>query len=261
MGIDTTHFLGQAHRRGVPNSGRRRPDEVLVLRSADRHRAAPQRLRRALIEIGRPYLCEVCGIDGSWNGARLVLHVDHIDGRFHDCRPDNLRFLCPNCHSQTSTYAGRNRRPNGSSTVRTDEHGSAVDSAVVRQVLTDEKRVALIGRVEAGELGPSEAARLLGCHRNHLYRLRRRLAESGSLLPSPRSPQAAARHRDAVLAFATAHPSLGPRKIAAALRNSSEQSIHISHGTVTNILRAAQLATTAARAKAASTFWLTQGSV
>jgi hypothetical protein len=41
-----------------------------------------------------------------------VLHVDHIKGDFCDSRPENLRFLCPNCHTQTFTYAGRsaNRR-------------------------------------------------------------------------------------------------------------------------------------------------------
>jgi 5-methylcytosine-specific restriction endonuclease McrA len=40
----------------------------------------------------------------------LILHVDHIDGNRYDCRPENLRFLCPNCHSQTATWAGANRR-------------------------------------------------------------------------------------------------------------------------------------------------------
>jgi 5-methylcytosine-specific restriction endonuclease McrA len=106
FGIDTSHLLGQAHRRGLPNPRRRTPAEVLVVRAAERKRAAPDTLRRALIAIGRPYRCAQCLVDGVWNGRRLVLHVDHVDGQFWNCQPDNLRFLCPNCHSQTPTYLG-----------------------------------------------------------------------------------------------------------------------------------------------------------
>ena len=46
-----------------------------------------------------------------WLGHPLTLHVDHINGDFLDNRPCNLRLLCPNCHSQTSTYAGARREP------------------------------------------------------------------------------------------------------------------------------------------------------
>jgi len=55
-----------------------------------------------------PYNCSECGIE-EWNGKKLSLHLDHINGKNGDHRLDNLRFLCPNCHSQSSTYAGRNK--------------------------------------------------------------------------------------------------------------------------------------------------------
>lgn len=67
-------------------------------------------LRRALFEYGISHICALCGIDSVWNGMPLTLHVDHIDGNPNDSRPGNVRFLCPNCHSQTPTYAGRNLR-------------------------------------------------------------------------------------------------------------------------------------------------------
>ncbi len=54
--------------------------------------------------------CVQCGIESRWNGRHLVLHVDHIDGCRLNNGVENLRFLCPNCHSQTDTYAGRNKR-------------------------------------------------------------------------------------------------------------------------------------------------------
>ena len=53
--------------------------------------------------------CEICGIS-EWQGKELVCHLDHINDDCHDHRLDNLRMLCPNCHSQTETYAGKNSR-------------------------------------------------------------------------------------------------------------------------------------------------------
>lgn len=54
--------------------------------------------------------CYECGIEPTWNGKPLTLHLDHINGVNNDNRLENLRLLCPNCHSQTHTYAGRNTR-------------------------------------------------------------------------------------------------------------------------------------------------------
>lgn len=54
------------------------------------------------------HICSECEIGLEWNGKRLTLQVDHINGQNNDHRLENLRFLCPNCHSQTPTYAGAN---------------------------------------------------------------------------------------------------------------------------------------------------------
>jgi hypothetical protein len=54
-----------------------------------------------------PYKCG-CGNTGEWNGKKLVLQLDHKDGNSSNHSLDNLRFICPNCHSQTENFAGKN---------------------------------------------------------------------------------------------------------------------------------------------------------
>lgn len=56
-----------------------------------------------------PYKCNICGIN-EWQGKNLSLELDHINGINNDNRIENLRFLCPNCHSQTITYGSKNSK-------------------------------------------------------------------------------------------------------------------------------------------------------
>ena len=71
-------------------------------------------LRRYIIKNNLiPYKCAICGCT-EWQGKTLSLELDHINGINNDNRLENLRFLCPNCHSQTSTYGSRNQQINSS---------------------------------------------------------------------------------------------------------------------------------------------------
>jgi 5-methylcytosine-specific restriction endonuclease McrA len=66
-------------------------------------------VRRVIIQDKLiPYKCGVCDID-TWLDKKISLHLDHINGINGDNRLENLRFLCPNCHSQTETYVGKNK--------------------------------------------------------------------------------------------------------------------------------------------------------
>jgi len=57
-------------------------------------------------------ICAECGIGDTWNDKSIVLELDHINGNSTDHKKRNLRLLCPNCHSQTSTFRGRkNKKP------------------------------------------------------------------------------------------------------------------------------------------------------
>ena len=68
-------------------------------------------LKKRLIEQGiLQNRCALCGEGPRWNGLPLTLVLDHINGVSTDNRLENLRLLCPNCNSQTETFAGRRRK-------------------------------------------------------------------------------------------------------------------------------------------------------
>lgn len=63
-------------------------------------------VRRVYLKVSE-YKCVGCNSLPVWNGSPLVLHMDHINGDSSDHRLENLRWLCPNCHSQTKTYGNK----------------------------------------------------------------------------------------------------------------------------------------------------------
>jgi hypothetical protein len=101
--IDVSHMTHTASTGGKPIHNLK---DILIKNSPYTNR---ERLKIRLVREGfLEYKC-ACGNTGEWNGKKLTLQLDHIDGAPYNHELDNLRFLCPNCHSQTETFSGRNR--------------------------------------------------------------------------------------------------------------------------------------------------------
>lgn len=67
-----------------------------------------QYVKKFILQKGlKVYKCEKCQIS-DWCGSKIILELDHIDGCSDNNELQNLRLLCPNCHSQTDTFRGRN---------------------------------------------------------------------------------------------------------------------------------------------------------
>jgi Zn finger protein HypA/HybF involved in hydrogenase expression len=111
--IDTSHFYSSvAHLIKIAQRSailrRRSATDILILSSIER-RIPAHVLKRALNEIKIEYKCQKCKIN-SYDSMPITLEVDHINGNWQDNRLENLRYLCPNCHSQMSTCHRKNMK-------------------------------------------------------------------------------------------------------------------------------------------------------
>lgn len=106
--IDTSHFLdkevqlNKLHFRNKINI-----EDILIENSTYTNNFY---LKKRIIESKLlDYNCNICSEGPTWRGKTLVLQLDHINGINNDNRIENLRFLCPNCHSQTDTFCGKHK--------------------------------------------------------------------------------------------------------------------------------------------------------
>ncbi len=93
-------------------TGRQQPrklaDEDLFRKNSNSARISAK--RRIIADKLLDYKCALCPVENIWNGKPIALVLDHINGIHNDHRIENLRFLCPNCNSQTETFSGRNKK-------------------------------------------------------------------------------------------------------------------------------------------------------
>lgn len=107
--LSIDHFKGSGWSAGLKGIGKpQRSLESILVQGSD---FQSFKLKNRLFATGLklPY-CEECGWAEKSHDGRVPLELDHINGDRHDNRLENLRILCPNCHSLKPTHRGKNRR-------------------------------------------------------------------------------------------------------------------------------------------------------
>lgn len=107
QGLSTSHFDPNWSAARFKNT---RPLIELLVQNCPHHVSSNDLKKRLVREGLLVYHCAECDNDGTWRGKQLTLQLDHRNGDHCDNQIDNLRLLCPNCHTQTPTHSGKRHR-------------------------------------------------------------------------------------------------------------------------------------------------------
>lgn len=109
LNLDTSHFTGSLWSKGSNGFENSRIKTIHNANSFKKDNfVSSNSLRRIMLNgLNIAYECSICFMS-SWLDKPLNLEIDHIDGCHSNNEISNLRFLCPNCHSQTETFKGKN---------------------------------------------------------------------------------------------------------------------------------------------------------
>ena len=105
--IDISHFL--EYRKNILCNLHKTQKTNLLEILTENSSFSRTHLKERLFKEGlKERCCELCGQGEEWQGKKMSLILDHINGVHNDNRIENLRIVCPNCNATLDTHAGKN---------------------------------------------------------------------------------------------------------------------------------------------------------
>ena len=136
--INTEHFIKNYDKMVNLSKENKIPIEDILVENSNYSRG---HLKERLYKEGlKKRECEMCGQDENWQGKKMSLILDHINGIFNDNRLENLRIICPNCNATTETFCNGTREKKryycecGNEIVKTSKKCSDCNNKTYRKV-------------------------------------------------------------------------------------------------------------------------------
>ena len=144
--IDTSHMTGQGWNKGMKQEGvSKRAIPMAEVLIKDSTFTSSNHLRKRLLKEGiKEHRCDKC-LRQTWNDIPIALELHHVNGDKQDHRIENINLLCPNCHSQTKTYRGKNIKNGNSIMAREPQLSLNFAPKRVGVLVTRERKAPLIG--------------------------------------------------------------------------------------------------------------------
>lgn len=136
--IDISHFKRQ-------NASKQEYHDVEYYLVKD-SRITSYRLKNKLLKEGiKEHICECCGLT-EWLGQPIKLELHHLNGDNTDNRIENLQLLCPNCHSYTDNYGGKNQRLNKKESLKKEEQ-KQIDIDYLQKLLNEYDDITIVSEI------------------------------------------------------------------------------------------------------------------
>lgn len=159
--IDVNHFMPNKITKIIENNGSKLISDILIENSTYK---STNNLKRKLYKLGlKERKCELCGQTEEWQGKKMSLILDHINGDRHDNRIENLQIVCPNCNATLETHCRGMRNKGENYDLCNCGDKKQIRSSTCKKCYEEKHRIVTYNRYDICECGDKKTKGSLTC--------------------------------------------------------------------------------------------------